>query len=223
MTGNTMPLALFDLDNTLLNGDSDYEWGCFLVKKKLVDEVDYEAANTHFYEQYKQGTLDIHEYSAFSFQPLSEHSMEALQILHAEFMEEVIQPMIGERAKSLIKKERERGCVVMVVTATNSFITGPIVQAFGIDNLLATESKIVEGRYTTEIEGIPCFREGKVKRLENWLAQNGMSLKGSRFYSDSINDLPLMEKVETAIAVDPDEKLADVARQRGWEIISLRE
>jgi HAD superfamily hydrolase (TIGR01490 family) len=131
--------------------------------------------------------------------------------------------MIGGRAKALIRQHKEQGRTLMVITATNSFITGPIVQAFGIDHLLATEPKIVSGRYTTEIEGIPCFHEGKVKRLENWLVHNEMSLEGSYFYSDSFNDLPLMEKVETAVAVDPDEKLADVARQRGWEIISLRD
>ncbi|MCI5223048.1 MAG: HAD family hydrolase [Candidatus Electrothrix sp. AR4] len=216
-----MPLSLFDLDNTLLHGDSDYEWGRFLVKKKLVDAETYEATNAAFYEQYKRGTLDIYEFSAFSFQPLSERSMEELHILHAEFMEEVVQPMIGDRAKRLVREHQEQGRTVMVVTATNSFITAPIVKAFGIDYLLATEPKIIKGRYTNEIEGIPCFHEGKVKRLENWLAQNQMSLEDSCFYSDSINDLPLMEKVQTPIAVDPDEKLADLARQRGWKIISL--
>jgi len=218
-----MTLAIFDLDNTLLSGDSDYGWGQFLVRKKLVDEASYEAANLSFYEQYQLGTLDIFEYSAFSFKPLSECSMEQLRILHNEFMQEVIRPMMGDKAKSLVKQHQQQGHILMVITATNSFITRPIVEAFGIDNLLATDPKIVNGRYTTEIEGIPCFHEGKVRRLENWLAQNNVSLAGSCFYSDSHNDLPLMEIVETAIAVDPDEKLAAVARQRGWQIISLRD
>ena len=218
-----MSLSIFDLDNTLLSGDSDYGWGQFLVRKKLVDEASYEAANVSFFEQYQQGTLDIYEYSAFSFKPLSECSMEELRILHDEFMQEVIRPMMGDKAKSLVKQHQQQGRILLVITATNSFITRPIVEAFGIDNLLATDLKVVNGRYTTEIDGIPCFHEGKVRRLENWLAQNNVSLAGSCFYSDSINDLPLMEKVETAIAVDPDEKLAAVAIDRGWQIISLRD
>ena len=217
-----MSLSIFDLDNTLLSGDSDYGWGQFLVRKKLVDKASYEAGNEMFFEQYKQGTLDIHEYSAFSFKPLSERSMEELRILHDEFMLEVIRPMMGDKAKSLVKQHQQQGHTLMVITATNSFITRPIAEAFGIDNLLATDPKIVNGRYTTVIEGIPCFHDGKVRRLENWLAQNKVSLAGSCFYSDSFNDLPLMEKVEIAIAVDPDDKLAVVARQRGWQIISLR-
>ncbi len=218
-----MTLILFDLDNTLLSGDSDYEWGSFLVRKNLVDKDSYETANIRFYEQYKQGKLDIHEYSAFSFKPLSESSMEELSQLHNEFMQEVIQPIMGDKAKSLIEQHKQQGHTLMVITATNSFITRPIVQAFGIDNLLATEPKIVNGRYTPEIDGIPCFHEGKVLRLEHWLKKNKVSLEGSCFYSDSFNDLPLMEKVETAIAVDPDEKLAAIAKQKGWKIISLRD
>ncbi|MCI5142622.1 MAG: HAD family hydrolase [Candidatus Electrothrix sp. ATG1] len=218
-----MPLALFDLDNTLLAGDSDYEWGRFLIQKGLVDEDYYEAENNRFFEQYKQGSLDIYEFSAFSFQPLAERSMEELQQLHAEFMEEVIEPMIGKPALTLVNKHKNQGDTVMVITATNSFITRPIVHAFGIEHLLATEPKIVHHRYTTEIEGIPCFHEGKVLRLKKWLTENQMSLQGSCFYSDSINDLPLLEKVDTPVAVDPDEKLADLACKRGWKCISLRD
>ncbi|CAK8724735.1 HAD-superfamily subfamily IB hydrolase, TIGR01490 [Candidatus Electrothrix aarhusensis] len=218
-----MALSLFDLDNTLLAGDSDYEWGRFLVKKGLVDEASYEAENNRFFDQYKQGTLDIYEFCAFSFQPLAERNMEELQQLHAEFMRDVIQPMIGGQALALVNKHKEHGDTMMVITATNSFITGPIVRAFGIEHLLATEPKIVNNRYTTEIDGIPCFHEGKVQRLENWLAKNKMSLQGSCFYSDSINDLPLLEKVDTPVAVDPDEKLATLARQKGWDCISLRD
>jgi HAD superfamily hydrolase (TIGR01490 family) len=217
-----MTLALFDLDNTLLSGDSDYEWGCFLVRKKLVDKAAYDAANLKYYEQYKQGTLDIYEFSAFSFKPLTEHSMAALQALHDEFMKTVIQPMMGKKARDLIDHHREQGHTLLVITATNSFITRPIALEFGIDILLATEPKIVEGRYTTEIEGTPCFQQGKVERLEQWLKENNTTLAGSYFYSDSYNDLPLMEQVDNVIAVDPDEKLAETARQRGWNIISLR-
>lgn len=216
-----MALSLFDLDNTLLAGDSDYEWGRFLIQQGLVDETWYEAENNRFYEQYKQGTLDIYEFSAFSFQPLAERSMEELEQLHAEFMRQVIQPIIGEQAQALVDKHKNQGDILMIITATNSFITRPIAQAFGIEHLLATEPRVVANRYTTEIDGIPCFHEGKVQRLEKWLRENKMSLQGSCFYSDSINDLPLLEKVDRPVVVSPDEKLATLARQRGWECISL--
>ena len=218
-----MTLALFDLDNTLLGGDSDYEWGRFLVRKNLVDSARYEAENLEFYEQYKQGTLDIYKFSAFSFQPLAEHSMETLQALHGEFMQTVIRPLMSRKARDLVRHHKKQDHTLLVITATNSFITRPIVRAFGIDHLLATDPKIIHGRYTTEIEGIPCFQEGKVKRLEQWLRQNNQSLAGSCFYSDSFNDLPLMELVEHAVAVDPDEKLTEVAGKRGWPVISLRD
>ena len=217
-----MTLALFDLDNTLLSGDSDYEWGSFLVRKKLVDEVAYEAANLRFYEQYKQGQLDILEFSAFSFKPLSVRSMEELKELHQEFMQEVISPLMGDKAKGLVEYHRKKGHTLMIITATNSFITRPIASAFGIDNLLATEPKIENGRYTTEVDGTPCFHQGKVVRLDEWLVQNNSSLEGSYFYSDSHNDLPLLEKVTFPIAVDPDEKLEEIAKQRGWKVTSLR-
>jgi len=216
-----MTLALFDLDNTLLSGDSDYEWGCFLVRKKLVDKVEFEAVNLEFYDQYKQGTLDIYEFASFCFKPLAERSMEELQTLHNEFMDTVIRPKMGDKARELIRFHKEQGHTLLVITATNSFITRPIVKAFGIDNLLATEPKIVNGRYIAEIDGTPCFQEGKVTRLKQWLRQNNASLAGSYFYSDSFNDLPLMEVVEHVIAVDPDEKLAKIAKQRAWKVISL--
>ena len=218
-----MTLAIFDLDNTLLSGDSDHSWGNFLVRKKLVDEKIYQRGNEKFFEMYNQGSLDIYEYSAFSFKPLAERSMEDLLILHKEFMQDVIQPMIGLKAKALVEFHRDQGHTLLVITATNSFVTKPIVEAFGIKNLLATDPKIINGRYTTLIEGTPCFHEGKVLRLKEWLKKENMSLAGSFFYSDSHNDLPLMELVETAVAVDPDEKLAEIARIRGWKIISLLE
>lgn len=217
-----MTLALFDLDNTLLSGDSDYEWGNFLVNKKLVDADVYAEANQRFYEQYKQGELDIFEFSAFSFKPLSERTMEELSVLHQEFMQEVIEPLMGDKAKQLVEHHRQQGHTLMVITATNSFITRPIVTAFGVDRLLATEPKIVNQRYTTEVEGTPCFHEGKVVRLDAWLEENNESLEGSYFYSDSQNDLPLLEKVTTPIAVDPDETLEAIAKERGWQILSLR-
>jgi HAD superfamily hydrolase (TIGR01490 family) len=216
-----MTLALFDLDNTLLSGDSDYEWGQFLVRKNLVDKKAYEEANIRFYEQYKQGDLDIYEWSAFTFKPLAERSMKELAALHKDYMQDVILPMMGDKAKATVEHHHQQGHTLMVITATNSFITRPIVEAFGIDNLIATESKIVNGRYTTDVDGTPCFSTGKVERLTAWLALNNESLKGSYFYSDSHNDLPLLERVDHPIAVDPDETLEAVAKLHGWEITSF--
>ncbi len=217
-----MALAIFDLDNTLLHGDSDYEWGQFLVSKKLVDEKEYDAANKIFYDDYKNGTLDIFKFSAFSFKPLSTRSMEELDKLHKEFMQTVILPMITKKSRALVEKHKKQGNTLLVITATNSFVTRPITTEFGIDNLLATEPKIVNGRYTTEIEGTPCFQKGKITRLNEWLKDNNETMKDSVFYSDSYNDISLLEAVDTAIAVDPDEKLRKVAVERGWDVISLR-
>lgn len=217
-----MTLALFDLDNTLLSGDSDYEWGRFLVRKGLVDAEVYEATNQRFYDQYKQGVLDIREFSAFSFKPLSEHDRETLAGWHQEFMHTVIQPLLSIKSLDLVEQHRQQGHTLMIITATNSFITRPIAQAFGIPHLLATEPKICQGRYTQEIDGIPCFQQGKVERLQQWLQTSGESLNGSYFYSDSRNDLPLLELVDNPVVVDPDDVLQKIAIKRHWPIISLR-
>ena len=218
-----MTLALFDLDNTLLSGDSDYQWGQFLVSKGLVDKEEHTTKNDEFYAQYVAGTLDIHEFAAFTFKSLACRTMEELNELHKQFMAESIEPLMSSKSKALVAQHKAMGHTLMVITATNSFVTRPIVEAFGIEHLIALEPKIVDGRYTTEIEGTPSFQGGKVTRLEEWLAANNATLEGSYFYSDSHNDLPLMEQVDTAIAVDPDEKLAAVARERNWDIISLIE
>lgn len=217
-----MTLALFDLDNTLLSGDSDYEWGQFLVSRGLVDRDHYAAANQRFYEQYQQGVLDIREFSAFSFTPLSERSMTELAALHRDFMASVIEPLITTAARQLVEQHREQGHTLMVITATNSFITRPIVEAFGIPHLLATEPKVVDGRYTREIDGTPCFQAGKVTRLQQWLETSAETLSGSYFYSDSRNDLPLLEMVDNPIAVDPDDTLRAIATDKRWPILSLR-
>ncbi len=217
-----MTLALFDLDNTLLSGDSDYEWGSFLVSKKLVDEQIYEEANQKFYDDYKAGSLDIYEFSAFSFEPLSRLTMNQLDELHQEFMESHILPLITDQARELVKKHQEQGHKTVIITATNSFITTPIAKEFGISELIATEPKVINGRYTTEIDGIPCFKEGKVKRLKQWLNKHDETLESSYFYSDSHNDLPLLEKVEIPVVVDPDEHLRQIAIDRGWKVISLK-
>ena len=216
-----MTLALFDLDNTLLSDDSDYQWGQFLVAKGLVDGETHTQRNDEFYQKYQNGTLDIHEFCAFSFASLACRDMEELAELHKEFMQDYIEPKISKKSKALIAQHEAMGHTLMVITATNSFVTRPIVTAFGIDNLIAIEPKIENGRYTTEIEGVPSFKEGKVTRLEAWLAENDETLEDSYFYSDSHNDLPLLERVTYPIAVDPDTKLEAVAREREWDIISL--
>lgn len=218
-----MKLALFDLDNTLLGGDSDYSWGQFLVEKGVVDPDSYETANRRFYEDYKQGTLDIHEFAAFSFQPLVEHTLEQLQAWRAMFLEEKIHPIMLQKGFDAIQHHRERGDVVLIITATNSFVTRPIAEAFGVGELIATDPEMINGKYTGKISGTPCFQEGKVKRLQQWLGEKEVSLGDSTFYSDSHNDIPLLESVGYPIAVDPDEQLRKHALENDWEVMSFRE
>lgn len=218
-----MTLAIFDLDNTLLDGDSDYLWGRFLGDEGVVDAKLYEIENQRFYEEYKTGVLDIFEFLAFSLQPLSEHSMEELAILHEKFMNTIIRPRITAAARQLLEKHRTNGDFLLIITATNLFITAPIARELGVDDIIATNAEIMNERYTGKVEGIPCFREGKVTRLEYWLKHQGRNLAGSWFYSDSHNDLPLLERVSHPVAVDPDETLADHAAARGWPILSLKE
>ncbi len=217
-----MALALFDLDKTLLDGDSDFEWGQFLVAKKLVDEKKYAEANKYFYEEYQRGTLDIHEFCAFSFEPLSKLDPSQLDELHAEFMQSIIIPIIRSKSQATINEHHAAGDTSIMITATNSFITQPIANHFGIQHLIATEPKIIDGKYTTEIEGTPCFQEGKVTRLNEWMDIHNADFKGSTLYSDSMNDLPLLEAVEIPIAVQPDDTLRAIAEERGWKILSLQ-
>ncbi|MEW6689195.1 MAG: HAD family hydrolase [Pseudomonadota bacterium] len=220
-----MNLALFDLDNTLIACDSDYEWGQFLVDRGVLGREEYEAQNAAFYEQYKAGTLDIHEFLGFALRPLAMHAPAELERWHAEFMAARIRPAIGGRARALVRGHLEAGDLCAVVTATNSFVTAPIAREFGVAHLVATEPERVDGRFTGRVAGTPCFREGKVARVEAWLAGRGRSLPEfarSAFYSDSHNDLPLLERVTRPVAVDPDEALAAEARHRGWAVISLR-
>lgn len=217
-----MALAIFDLDHTLIDGDSDYGWGQFLVSKKLVDEKEYEIANKYFYETYKDGSLDIIKYASFSFKPLAIRSMEELAVLHKEFMQTIIIPIVKPKSKSIIEKHKKQGDTLMIITATNTFITQPIADYFGIEHLIGLEPKIVDGRYTTEVASTPSFQEGKVIRLNEWLAMNEQTIAGSTFYSDSHNDLSLLEMVDTPIAVDPDDKLKEIAIERNWGLISLK-
>ena len=219
-----MRLALFDLDNTLLAGDSDYEWGQFLVDRGVLERESYEAQNRAYFDQYLAGTLDIHEYLGFALRPLAQHSAADLARWHADFMASRILPMVRDPARALVRRHLARGDLCAVITATNSFVTAPIAREFGVRHLIATEPETRDGRFTGRVAGTPCFREGKVRRLDEWLAAQGRALgefDESAFYSDSHNDLPLLERVSRPVAVDPDEALRSRARERGWEVISL--
>lgn len=220
-----MQLCLFDLDNTLLAGDSDYEWGQFMCDQGVVDRAAYEAQNRKYYEQYKAGTLDIHEFLGFALRPLASHTAGELERWHAQFMRARILPMITPAARTLVRRHLQAGELCAVITATNSFVTAPIAREFGIDHLIATEPERRNGRFTGRVAGTPCFREGKLVRLDEWLAGLGRRLadfEASTCYSDSHNDLALLERVTRPVAVDPDEALAREAARRGWERISLR-
>lgn len=217
-----MALAIFDLDNTLLAGDSDYLWGQFLAEQGIVDRHTYERENQRYYEAYKAGTLDIYEFLAFSLKPLADNSLDLLNRLHQQFMAEKIRPIMSQPSFDLVEKHRAAGDTLMVITATNRFVTAPIVKAFGIDNLLATEPEKNSHGYTGRVKGVPCFQQGKVTRLQNWLETHQRDLKGSWFYSDSHNDLPLLRQVENPVAVDPDEQLEMIALKEKWPVISLR-
>jgi HAD superfamily hydrolase (TIGR01490 family) len=216
-----MALAIFDLDNTLLAGDSDYLWGRFLVEKGAVDGQCYEQENERFYQQYKAGELDIHEFLRFSLVPLRKNPLPLLKQWREEFLATKIAPLITEAACSLVEKHRQAGDILMIITATNAFVTRPIAKRFGIEHLIASEPETLNGQYTGEVAGEPSFREGKVNRLQIWLEENRQTLQGSWFYSDSHNDLPLLEQVDHPVAVDPDEALAEVAKARSWPILRL--
>jgi HAD superfamily hydrolase (TIGR01490 family) len=215
-------LAIFDLDNTLIADDSDYLWGQFLVDQGIVDKDQYEQANAKFYDDYKQGTLDIVEFLRFSLQPLANNDPEQLYQWRAQFIEESIKPLLLKPAQELIAKHRARGDTLLVITATNRFVTEPIVKLYGIENLLATTPEFIDGRYTGGFNGTPCFREGKVALLEEWLKSSSETMQNSWFYSDSHNDLPLLKLVAHPVAVDPDEQLNQFAKEANWPIISLR-
>lgn len=217
-----MKLAIFDLDNTLIAGDSDHAWGEFLVAKNLVDAVWYKGQNDKFYADYCAGQLDIIAYSEFVFGFLALHEMSYLQSLHQQFMAEVIQPLMLPKAQALIEQHRAAGDELLIITATNRFITQPIGEAFGISQVLATEPAQQAGRYTGKVEGTPCYKEGKITRYQAWLAQQQQSFEQVIFYSDSHNDLPLLKCVDTPVAVDPDSTLQHYAQQQDWPILSLR-
>lgn len=218
-----MSLAIFDLDNTLLADDSDYLWGQFLAERGIVDGDRHACENQRFYDQYRAGTLNIHEFLAFMLQPLAEHPLADLLRWRAEFIEAKIRPILLPQAVALLDRHRAAGDVLLIITATNRFITAPIAELLGVANLLATEPEFSDGHYTGRSVGVPCFQQGKVTRLETWLAETGHDLAGSWFYSDSHNDLPLLHQVEHPVAVDPDATLAKYAAEHGWPMMSLRE
>ena len=220
-----MKLALFDLDNTLLDGDSDFEWSQFLIRTGVLERSLFEVKNLAFYQQYQAGTLDIHEFLAFQLAPLSRHSRKILNNWHVQFMRESVLPMITQASRDLVNQHLEAGDLCAIITATNSFVTAPIAREFGIAHLIATEPEHIAGEFTGKVAAIPCFREGKITCLENWLDTQGFSLDSfdySTFYSDSMNDLPLLCKVRRPVAANPDKTLRAHAEQQGWQIISLR-
>ncbi len=218
-------LALFDLDNTLLAGDSDFEWSQFLIEQGVLDRELFEAKNLEFYEHYKAGTLDIHAFLDFQLKPLSRHPRKELDQWHKEFMRIKVRPMMSAKGQQLVKDHLAAGDVCVIITATNSFVTGPIANAYGIHNLIATEPEQHNGEFTGRVHGTPSFREGKITRLEEWMRQHDWTwgdFADSTFYSDSLNDLPLLTLVKNPVAVDPDKTLQKHAEAHGWRIISLR-
>lgn len=217
-----MSLAIFDLDNTLIAGDSDHLWGEFIVERGLVPAVQYRQQNDQFYADYKKGTLDIIAYLNFALAPLATIPTAELKLLHNAFMLEKIQPIVLPKAQALIQSHRDAGDELLIITATNRFITEPIANTYGITHILASEPEIIDGQYTGRTTGVPCYQDGKITRLKEWLIGRDCSLVAAHFYSDSINDLPLLNFVENPVAVDPDDRLKDYAQEHGIPIISLR-
>ncbi|MGI1671700.1 MAG: HAD-IB family hydrolase [Neptuniibacter sp.] len=217
-----MSLAIFDLDNTLIGGDSDHAWGEFLCEQGIVDAEEYRRANDYFYEQYKNGGLDIYEFLRFALKPLATLAPEQLNTLHQQFMQEKIEPILLPKAEELLAKHREQGDFLLIITATNHFVTNPIAERLGVDAIIATDPEQIDGRYTGEVSGTPCFQDGKVTRLNKWLEAQDFSLEGSYFYSDSHNDLPLLELVTHPVAVNPDEILEEHACNKLWPVLDLR-
>ena len=220
-----MNLALFDLDNTLLNGDSDFEWSQFLIRIGVLDRELFAAQNLKFYEQYKAGTLDIHQFLDFQLKPLSRHPRSTLDTWHRQFMRESVLPMVTRASRELVARHQAADDVCVIITATNSFVTVPIAREFGIAHLIATEPEHRDGEFTGRVAGVPSFKEGKITRLNEWLDARGWTLDSfadSTFYSDSHNDLPLLEIVRHPVAANPDDTLRTHAERQGWPIINLR-
>ncbi len=217
-----MRLAVFDLDNTLLAGDSDHLWGQWLVQNGAVDPQYYARENDRFFREYQDGTLNIHEYAGFMLPPIVENGLEPMLQLRRRFIAECIQTIVARGSRDLLAQHRAAGDVLLITTATNRFVVEPIAQLLGVEHLIATDPEIVDGQYTGRIEGTANFQHGKVERMKTWLTENASDGGGLTCYSDSHNDVPLLEMGDTAVAVDPDPRLRAVAEQRGWRVISLR-
>lgn len=217
-----MTLAIFDLDNTLLAGDSDHAWGEFLVERGLVEASWYKARNDDFYSDYCRGELDVIAYSEFVFTVLAREEPATLAAWHHDFMIEKVSRMILPKGRELLAKHRDKGHRLLIITATNRFITAPIAAELGVADLLATEPEMRAGRYTGKVAGIPCYRHGKIERMQQWLQDTNESAEGSWFYSDSRNDIPLLEFVTHPVVVDPDESLRAHAASNSWPVMSLR-
>ena len=216
-----MTLAIFDLDHTLINGDSDYLWGEYMVAKGIVDEQAYRQRNADFYQDYQRGCLDNDQYLAFALEPLKHHTIEDLHSWRADYVEQWIRPLIAPGAKPLLDRHRDNGDQLMMISATHRFVSGPIGTLLGIPTVLATEPEIVDNRYTGRYLGTATYKEGKVTVLKQWTKEQKMSLDGAYFYSDSLNDLALLEAIDNPVAVSPDDDLSAIARERGWPIIDL--
>lgn len=214
-----MALALFDLDNTLLNGDSDHSWGMYLAEIGAVDADLQKERQDFFYQQYLAGELNILEFCEFQFSVLTQHSLEQLQAWRSDFLNSVIDPMIQNGKADLLKPHQDADDDILIITATNDFITAPIAERLNVPTLLATQAEFIDGQYTGKVAGTPCYQTGKITRLNQWLKENNKEFEDSTFYSDSINDLPLLELVDRPIVVTPDDKLRAHALALNWTII----
>ena len=218
-----MSLAMFDLDNTLIGGDSDYLWGEFLCEKGIIeDTASFQKMNEYFYQQYEVGKLDIYAWAEFSFKVLTEYSIDELNDLRQNFIQQKIEPIFLDKAQSCINQHKENGDTVLVITASNTFITAPIAEMYGISHLLATEPEFKDGRFTGKVSGVPCFQSGKIDNLMPWIEKHNKNLKGSYFYSDSHNDLPLLELVDNPVAINGDPRLTSTANKNGWPNLDWR-
>lgn len=214
-------LLIFDLDNTLLAGDSDRNWGIFLAEQKVV-ESSYLDESEKFYNNYYDGSLDIDGFLSFCLKPLIENNMNYLLELRKQFIEDKIKPIITEPGREIINQAIEDGKTVIIATATNDFVTRPIADLFNVRTLIATEFEVINQKFTGKVLNTPCFREGKVSKVKKWVDDNNFDLSKASFYSDSFNDLPLLEKVRNPVIVDGDDKLLEIGKNRNWDCISFR-
>jgi HAD superfamily hydrolase (TIGR01490 family) len=216
-----MTLAIFDLDHTLINGDSDHLWGEYMVENGIVDEQTYRQRNDVFYQDYQRGTLDNDQYLAFALEPLTHYSIDELHAWRADYVEKWIRPLIAPGTARLLDEHRHSNHQLMIISATNLFVSEPIGQMLGVTTVLATEPEIIANRYTGRFLGTPTYQQGKVTVLREWAANNNHDLVGAYFYSDSLNDLALLEQVDNPVTVNPDDDLKLIAEARAWKIIDL--